>query len=156
EWLGRALYAAKALSSEHDQPSINVELLADIRKTFGNDDAMRTADLLKALTSDPERPWVEWRHGKPLTAKQLGGLLRPFGVISETVHILGLADAKGYLRVRFEDPWRRYLPCQNASSDAFAFFETSKRQSADEMGTSAHFSIRPKSNLDGSKNDDLS
>src|SRR5262249_10235286 len=101
EWLGRALYAAKVLSGEHDQPSISVELLADICKAFGSDDAMRTTDLLKELTSDPERPWVEWRNGKPITPKQLGPLLRPFGIISETVHIAGLADAKGYLRVRF-------------------------------------------------------
>jgi hypothetical protein len=51
-------------------------LLADIRKAFRSDDAMRSADLLKELTSDPERPWVEWRNGKPLSAKQLGPPLR--------------------------------------------------------------------------------
>jgi hypothetical protein len=156
EWLGRALYAAKTLSSERDQPPPGVEVLADIRKAIGGDDAMRTADLLKALNSDAERPWVEWRHGKPLTAKQLGALLRPFGIISETVHIPGLADAKGYKRVRFEDAWRRYLPDQNTSSDAFRNFETSKRPSADDTGISAHFSKRPESNSDGSKNSDLS
>jgi hypothetical protein len=156
EWLGRALYAARVLSSERDQPSIGVELLADIGKALGRDDAMCTADLLKALNSDPERPWVEWLNGKPLTAKQLGNLLRPFGIISETVHIPGLADAKGYKRVRFEDAWRRYLPEQNTSSDASPPFFPSNRPNADETGTSAHFSKRPESNSDGSKNGDLS
>jgi hypothetical protein len=157
EWLDRALYAAKVLSREHNQaPSIGIELLADIRKAFGSDDAMRSADLVKELTSDPERPWVEWRHGKPLTPKQLATLLRPFGIISETVRIPELADAKGYLRVRFEDAWRRYLPGQNTSSGTFRDFETSKRPNADETGTSAHFSKRPESNSDGSKNTDLS
>jgi hypothetical protein len=155
EWLGRTLYAAKALSSEHDQPSIGVELLADIRKAFGSDDAMRTADLLKELHSDPERPWVEWKNGKPLTAKQLGGLLRPFRIISETVSIANLADAKGYKRVRFEDAWRRYLPGQNTSSDAFRDSETSKRRNADETGTSAHFRNVAGNAGDGSKNEGL-
>jgi len=130
-------------------------VLADIRKALGSDDAMRTADLLEALHSDPERPWVEWRHGKPLTAKQLAILLRPFGIISETVHIPGLAHAKGYKRVRFEDAWQRYLPGQNTSSDDFVPFETCTRASSDEMGTSAHFSIRAESNPHGSKNDHL-
>jgi putative DNA primase/helicase len=156
EWLGRALYAAKVLSSERDQPSIGVELLADIRKVFGNDNAMRTADLVKELNSDLERPWVEWKRGKPLTAKQLGALLRPFGIISETVHIPGLADAKGYRLVRFEDAWRRYLPDQNTSSDGFAHFETSNRPNADETGTSAHFRNVLKDIPDGSKTEDLS
>jgi hypothetical protein len=158
EWLGRALYAAKVLSSERDQsPSIGVELLADICKAFGKDDAMRTADLLKELTtSDPERPWVEWRNGKALTPKQLGALLRPFGIISETVHIPGLTHAKGYKRVRFEDAWRRYLPGQNTSSCGFATFETCKRASADVAGTSAPFSKRAEKNSHGSKNEDLS
>jgi hypothetical protein len=156
EWLGRALYAAKALSSEHDQPSIGVELLADIRKAFGSDNAMRSADLVKALTSDPERPWVEWKNGKPLTPKQLGGLLRPFGIISETVSIANLADAKGYKRVHFEDAWRRYLPDQNTSSDAFPTFETSKRRNADDAGISRDFRNVAEDADDGSKNDDLS
>jgi hypothetical protein len=152
EWLGRALYAAKVLSSERDQPPPGVEVLADIRKAIGGDDAMRTADLLKALNSDPERPWVEWKNGKPLTAKQLGALLRPFAIVSETVSIRGLADAKGYKRVRFEDAWQRYLP----SSDGFRDFETSKRRNADETGTSAHFRNVAEDIGDGSKTDDLS
>jgi hypothetical protein len=33
----------------------------------------------------------------------LAGLLKPFHIISETVSIPGLADAKGYKRERFEE-----------------------------------------------------
>jgi Protein of unknown function (DUF3631) len=50
-------------------------------------------------------PWAEWKHGRPLTQKQLGGLLRPFGIVSETVSIPGFNDAKGYKRDRFEAAW---------------------------------------------------
>src|SRR5262249_55439103 len=80
-------------------------LLQTLRGAFGEADAIRSADLVAKLTADPERPWAEWKRGKPLTQKQLAGLLRPFGIISETVSIPGLADAKGYKRVRFEEAW---------------------------------------------------
>jgi putative DNA primase/helicase len=113
DWPSRARDAACILSGEgHDAPSISVELLTDCHRAFGDDDAIRSVDLCKELAVDPERPWVEWRNGKPITPKQLGYLLRPFNIISETVRIPGLDDAKGYLRSRFEDAWERYLPGQ--------------------------------------------
>src|SRR5262249_10992130 len=92
------------------------------------------------MTADPERPWAEWKRGKPLTQKQLAGLLRPFGIISETVSIPGLADAKGYKRVRFEEAWEAYLPGQNRVHHQFQPSEASKRRNADGMGTSSVFS----------------
>jgi hypothetical protein len=116
DWPSRARDAACALSGEgHDAPSISVELLTDCHRAFRDDDAVRSVDLCRELASDPERPWVEWRNGKPITPKQLGYLLRPFNIISETVRIPGLDDAKGYLRSRFEDAWERYLPGQTPS-----------------------------------------
>src|ERR1700730_12092448 len=89
-WPQRARESACLLSGEgHDSTSVNVELLADIRLAFGETDVIRSADLVGKLITDPERPWAEWRHGKPITQKQLASLLRPFGIISETVHPAG-------------------------------------------------------------------
>jgi putative DNA primase/helicase len=106
EWPARARDAACVLSGEgHDSASINVELLGDIRQAFGELDEIRSADLVGRLIADPERPWVEWSHGKPLSQKQLGSLLRPFQIISETVHPPGQSHGKGYRRVRFEEAW---------------------------------------------------
>ena len=68
------------------------------------------------LTADPERPWAEWKHGKPLTQNQLARLLKSFCIVSETVHIPGLSDAKGYQRTHFEEPWNVYCPGQNTPS----------------------------------------
>jgi len=45
------------------------------------------------LVADPER-LAEWKHGKALTQKQLAGLLKPFGIISETVHPIGQSHAR--------------------------------------------------------------
>jgi hypothetical protein len=144
EWPQRARNSACILSGEgHESTSINVELLADIRLAFGDVEAMRSVDLVTALIADPERPWAEWRRGKPLTPKQLGRLLAPFVILSETVSIKGLNDAKGYKRERFEEAWASYLPAQNLgqshSSPPSCHFETSERRNADGMGISSDF-----------------
>ncbi len=155
-WPERARRAAYTLSGDTTDTSPYVGLLADIRQAFGDDEAMRSVDLVAALVKDPERPWAEWRRGKPLTQKQLGALLRPFGISSETVTIPGLNDAKGYKRVRFEAAWASYLPGQNTPAGSFQPFEVSKRRNADEMGTTRDFQSVAATSGDGSKNDDLS
>ena len=69
-WPRRAREAACLLSGEgHDATSIGVELLADIQRAFGDEPALRSVDLVARLNADPERPWVEWQNGKPLTPK---------------------------------------------------------------------------------------
>jgi putative DNA primase/helicase len=156
-WPRRAREAACRLSGEgHDSTSINVDLLSDIRLAFGDAEAIRSADLVTRLTADPEKPWVEWKHGKPLTQKQLGGLLRPFGIISEKVSLAGLADAKGYKRVRFEEAWEAYIPGQNTLALQTTASEASKRPYADISRESDDFRSVPEGNGDGSKNANLS
>src|SRR5215831_16539778 len=89
-WPKRAREAARLLSGEgHESSSINVELLAHIKKAFGDKEAMPSADLVAALVDDPEWPWAEWTRGQPLTQRQLARLLKPFIIIPETVHIPG-------------------------------------------------------------------
>jgi putative DNA primase/helicase len=108
-WPEEARRAACLLSGE-EQGAIGVELLRDIRSVFGDDDVIRSSDLVAKLTADPERPWAEWRYGRPLTQKQLAGLLAPFHIISLTVHPPGLPDGKGYRRTDFEEAWAAYCP----------------------------------------------
>jgi Protein of unknown function (DUF3631) len=159
-WAKAAREAACVLSGDgHDSSSVNVELLADIQKAFGDVDTIRSTDLVAKLVEDPERPWVEWRHGKPLTQKQLGGLLAPFGITSETVSIGGLKDAKGYKRVRFAEVWESYLPGQKLGQNTLARpgFEVfpSNRRNADGSGTSSDFRSVAGDVGDGSKNGNL-
>ena len=143
-WPGRAREAACLLSGEgHDSTSINVELLADIQGAFGDADVIRSADLVAKLVADPEKPWVEWKHGKPITQKQLAGLLRPFGIISEEVHPPEQTHGKGYKRVRFEEAWEAYLPGQNRGQNECAHqiptSEARNRASPDGMGITSDF-----------------
>ena len=114
-WPEEARRAACLLAGEQQDGAIGVELLRDIRSTFGDDDVIRSSDLVAKLTADAERPWAEWKHGRPLTQKQLAGLLAPFHIISLTVHPPGLPDGKGYRRIDFEEAWAAYCPVQNTS-----------------------------------------
>jgi putative DNA primase/helicase len=158
DWPARARDAACLLSGEgHDSTSLNVELLADIRLAFGDQDKeIRSAVLVAKLVADPERPWASWKKGKALTQNQLAGLLRPFGIASEDVHPPGQGHGKGYKRVRFEEAWEAYLPGQNTSAHQNPPFDPCKRANADETGTSSDFRSVQKDNPHGSKNDDLS
>jgi putative DNA primase/helicase len=155
-WPEDARRAACTLSGEEEDGAVNVELLRDIRAVFGDDDAVRSADLVAKLIADPEGPWAEWKHGRPLTQKQLGGLLRPFGIVSETVSIPGFNDAKGYRRTHFEEVWAVYCPGQNAVQ---ADFPLSKRRSVGMPMKSAQvrdFRSVAEPPGDGSKNGKLS
>jgi putative DNA primase/helicase len=156
DWGARARQAACILSGgEDDDSAANVQLLAHIREAFGELDVIRSVDLITGLTTDPEKPWGEWRRGKPITQKQLAGLLRPFDIISETVHPPGLPHGKGYKRASFEPAWERYLRGQNTPSDQVEPSEACKRANADEMGISGVFSSVQESLPHGSKNGNL-
>src|SRR5262249_35244475 len=152
-WPQRARDAACLLSGEgRDSTSVNVELLADIRLAFGELDVIRSANLVEKLIADPERPWATWKHAKPLTQRQLAGLVRPFGIVSETVSVPGLADAKGYKRIHFEKSWKAYLPGQNGVEHPFRHSDPSKRRNADGTGVSRDFSSVAEDPGHGSKN----
>ena len=123
-WPEEARRAACLLSGEEQEDAIGVELLRDIRFAFGDDDVIRSSDLVAQLTADPERPWAEWKHGRPLTQKQLAGLLAPFHIISLTVHRPGQPDGKGYRRIDFEEAWAAYCPGQNISPQQSLRFQS--------------------------------
>lgn len=108
EWLRRvreAQAAEPALTQE-----IGVKLLADIKRIFDETGAERTTteDLLAKLV-DRGLEWAEWRNGKPITARSLGALLKPFNIASDSLE-LGKVKGKrvqrqGYWRRQFEEAW---------------------------------------------------
>lgn len=92
-------------------------LLADIRTLFIEGTATRLAseDIVNKLGDMEDRPWPEWKQGRPMTKNQLAGALRPFGVKPFNFR-RGEAVVKGYQRDHFEEVWARYLPTEGASS----------------------------------------
>lgn len=88
------------------------EGLADIRRIFAAQrevDSLSTEELLHHLRQDPESPWAEWGRGG-LSARELGRLLRGFGVGPGNVRMADGTQRKGYTRNKFLDSWRRYCP----------------------------------------------
>jgi Protein of unknown function (DUF3631) len=159
EWPERAREAACLLSGESRDDTIGGKLLEDIRQVFGEDDAIRSADLVAKLAEDPERPWAEWKHGRPLSQNQLGRLLAKFGIASETVHIPGLKDAKGYQRTRFEAVWAAYCPDTSGQNPLPAQNGFSKRPTVQMPVESAQvgvFQSVQEDPLDASENGNLS
>ena len=69
-------------------------LLADVRELLGDADAIYTRRLLEELPKRDDRPWSEYRHDKPITARGVASLLGRFGVKPQTVR-LGAETEKG-------------------------------------------------------------
>jgi uncharacterized protein DUF3631 len=106
-----ARMVADEVAAEEDEPG-GARILADIRRVFFAQrevDSLSTQELLHHLRQDPESPWAEWGRGG-LTARDLGAMLREFGIKSGNVRMADGTQRKGYTRNRFLDAWRRYSP----------------------------------------------
>ncbi|ARP71383.1 DUF3631 domain-containing protein [Streptomyces pluripotens] len=109
--LACARMVAAEVAAEEDHPS-GARILADIRRVFyaqREADSLSTEELLHHLRQDAEAPWAEWGRGG-LTARELGRLLRDFGIKPGNVRMADRTQRKGYMRNKFLDAWRRYCP----------------------------------------------
>ena len=111
DWAERARRAALSLTStDSDDAGYGIALLEDIRTAIGKAEQISTDNLLRCLHAITERPWCEYgRARKPITPRQLAGLLRPFGIASGTIRESEISTPKGYRREQFESAWDRYL-----------------------------------------------
>jgi hypothetical protein len=110
DWPGRARKAAVELSGNGTgaDSTLGERLLADLRDVFGGADSMHGEAILTGLHKISEAPWGDY-FGRPLNARDLAKLLRPYGVRSVDVKIDGVTK-RGYRREHLHDPWTRYLP----------------------------------------------
>lgn len=116
DWPKRARDAAVALvaDSKGSTPSLGIQLLTDLRLVFNTADAVATDKILKSLHELEESPWGDLR-GKPLDARGLSRLLRPYGIKPTTIRIVD-STPKGYRREDMHDAWARYLPVPRQES----------------------------------------
>ena len=61
-----------------------------------------------------DRPWPEWRQGKPITPRQLARQLEAFSIRPGTIRTES-GTPKGYKKEAFKDAWSRYLPFSSAT-----------------------------------------
>jgi hypothetical protein len=136
DWPERARVAAVALvaASRGESPSLGVKLLADLREMFGTEDQLPTERILEKLHMLEESPWGDFR-GKPLDARKLSSILRPYEVRPTTIRTES-GTPKGYRRADFEDAWSRYLGTPPNRSATCATSATGKRWSVSLNATS--------------------
>jgi len=125
DWPARAAAAALALTAEDDtDTTLGGRLLADLRDIFGDQDAMHGHIILGELHKIGEAPWGDY-FGKPLGARDLAKLLKPYGVRACDVKIAG--DTKrGYRREHLHEAWTCYLPPAGGGSATSATSATSQ------------------------------
>ncbi|MBV8657757.1 MAG: DUF3631 domain-containing protein [Burkholderiales bacterium] len=111
DWPKLARHAAlKLTGGMDDAPTLNEELLGDIKAAFERMrvDRVATVALLDELCRDEESAWATYNRGKPVTARQLSKRLGEFGVKPMSIRV-GHDVAKGYRLDQFEDAFSRYL-----------------------------------------------
>ncbi len=109
-------------ASKADTPSLGIRLLADLKSIWRASAYLPTIEMLTGLNSMEESPWGDLR-GKPLDARGLAALLRPYGVKPATVRTAD-GTSKGYRREDLADAWSRYLGPPSVKS---VTFDTSDR-----------------------------
>ena len=102
---------ALAREGAEDGETSRTLLLRDLRALFAAEPrgVLLTAEILRELHARDDRPWPEYRGGRPITARQMAALLRPVGISAGTVR-RGGQTAKGYRAEDMADAWSRYLP----------------------------------------------
>ncbi|BAK75340.1 protein of unknown function [Pseudogulbenkiania sp. NH8B] len=109
-WPATARHAALTLSGVEEAPSVDQELLGDIKEVFEVRGVARlfSADLLNALIGDEEKSWATYNRGRPMTLKQLANRLKGYGIKARQIKV-HLENRNGYRLEDFADAFARYL-----------------------------------------------
>lgn len=93
-----------------DDEGIGPMILADIQSIFQDKriGKITSSDLIDYLVDMEERPWSEWKHGKPMTKTSLAKMLKPYGITSRNIRT-SYQVKKGYSIDDFNDAFKRYL-----------------------------------------------
>jgi putative DNA primase/helicase len=117
KWPEMARSAMIKIESAKEDDSARVMLLQDIKKVFNERGCERlwTQNLIEALVAMEDRPWAEWKKGKPLSGVSLSRLLTPFGI--KPVQLKkDDQNKRGYELQQFKDVLKRYTPSPSPSN----------------------------------------
>ncbi len=122
DWPQRARRAADVLAAGRSEQTAGVMLLEDIHALFAERSTARlpSNEIVQALGAMEDRPWSEWKAGKPITARQLAKLLLPFKINPTKFRAAGYTPGtRGYELTDFTDTFARWLqdpPIQSATA----------------------------------------
>jgi len=109
-WLDKCKVAYGLLNTCDAEPELSTLLLADISEIFNNhtDTKIPSADLVTQLIKDQDKPWCEYKGGKPLTQNKLAGMLKTYGIKSKVIRYRDKTP-RGYELDQFDDSFKRYI-----------------------------------------------
>jgi putative DNA primase/helicase len=110
KWPDLSRKTALSISGQKEVISSSAELLEDIKEIFDtkNIDRISSADLIKYLQEDDEKPWLTYNRGDPMTSRQLSKRLKEYNIRSKDIRF-GYTVKKGYEKSEFNDAFGRYL-----------------------------------------------
>ncbi len=114
DWLEEVERAYKSIeTSKEEDEDIKIKLLTDIKtileEDYPHEKTIPSSELVEKLVALEDKPWGEWKHGKPLTTNSFARLLRPFGIKSKKIRF-SERTKQGYGIDQFESVFERYLP----------------------------------------------
>ncbi|HLF97644.1 MAG TPA: DUF3631 domain-containing protein [Methylococcaceae bacterium] len=148
-WPGTALASFKTLNvMDDDDDGIGPMILRDIRKVFDDKNLIRLhgTELVRHLVDMEDRPWAEWRHGKPLTTTSLSRLLSPFGIRAAQLKLAGV-NRNGYDLNQFKDAFLRYLPPDTPSQNSTTLQPYSHAAHSDFQDSTDTPTVEPQKSL---------
>lgn len=137
-WAATAREAALLLSGSGDDSSTGTQLLTDIRMIFEQQqtDRLTSETIVKELAELEDRPWPEWKGGKPISKAQLARQLGRFDIKPKKIRV-GSTTAQGYDIEQFTDAFGRYSAFQSGtpeqSTTGAGFSDFAKRNTPDNV-----------------------
>ena len=110
DWLKDCAEAFEGLTPKDEGEAIGTMLLEDIQAIFikGGLEKIWSCNLVERLIEFEERPWPEWKHGKPMTVRSLANLLNSYGIKSAQIRD-GFENKNGFRADQFAESFERYL-----------------------------------------------
>ena len=120
-----------------EEDGIGVLLLGDIQRLFREEDTARLSsqEIADKLSNLEERPWADWKKGKPISTNQIARILKNYEVRPNEMKI-NRRNVRGYKAEDLQDTFERYLgtpdqtatplPCSNDA--AFREIESATQQ----------------------------
>lgn len=124
-WPQDAREAAVRLSGSDGDETPAILLLQDMKRLFEREEKaggknLSSDHVVAELGGMEDRPWPEYRTGKPITARQVAELLKPFKIVPRQVRVRsrrGRDRAKGYAPEQFRTAWKHYAPSAPEESE---------------------------------------
>jgi len=120
-WLKKAKEAMLAIEQEREDDDFRIELLQDIKIFFDESGEKKvfSRDLVEYLNGLEDRPWIDYNHGRGLTASWMSRQLKTFGIQSKSIR-KNETTAKGYSRGDFRKVFALYLPDKNVTTSHYS------------------------------------